>query len=148
MSLLCCSSSLAGKVPPLWCGAKIHLQAQFCGFFLLTAVCLKTSFSPLPVFLSLCCSLRCCLDHFISGTGYCPFQDSERFVHMLPAVRSFLAKTAKELTLRSFGLPVSSHPRKEAAMVCASLRRTEAPWALGSFISFTQAAASGAVCSP
>lgn len=35
----------------------------------------KPLFPPLPVFLSLCCSLRCCSDHSISGTGYCSFQD-------------------------------------------------------------------------
>lgn len=118
-------------------------------FFLLTAVCLKTPFfQPLHVLLSLHCSLRCLLDHFISGTGYCPFHDLERFVHTLPAARTFSANIVKEWTPSFFGLPVSSHPRKKAATMCASLRRIEAPWALGSFVWCTQAAASGAVCNP
>jgi len=32
-------------------------------------------FSPLPVFLSLCCSLRCLSDHSVSSTAYCPLPD-------------------------------------------------------------------------
>lgn len=72
MSSLCSSSSLRW----LWWSAQMRLQAWLCGVFSArSSQSQNPFFLALPVFLTLRCSLRCLLDHFISGTGYCPFED-------------------------------------------------------------------------